>query len=242
MSARIVVRDAGVRFQLDRQHRPVTPTLARLRRRCRTIWGIRGLSFEIEPGAGVALVGPNGAGKTTLLRLLSGVLIPDEGEVVVQGRVGSLLSVDAGLMTLLTGRENAILLGVLAGLPKQLVRAELSTIFARAGLDEAFDRPVSTYSQGMRARLGFAVMEQIHPEVLLLDEVIEALDEGFRTTLAARANEIRRRGGIVVAAGHDHAELARLCDRGLLLDQSGIRPLDDLEQAGELVAAAGVAS
>ena len=238
MSARIVAANAGVRFQLDRQQRPVTPTLARLRRRCTTIWALRGISFEIGPGAGVALVGPNGAGKTTLLRLLAGVLVPDEGEVVVCGRVGSLLSVDAGLMAALTGRENTLLLGALSGLPKQLVRSSVDSISARAGLEDALDRPVSTYSQGMRARLGFAVIEHLNPQVLLLDEVIEAIDEGFRHELAERVNEIRGRGGIVVAAGHDYAELSRLCDRVLLLDQSGIRELSDLDEAAELVAAA----
>jgi ABC-type polysaccharide/polyol phosphate transport system ATPase subunit len=241
MSVRIIAADVGVRFQLDRQQRPVTPTLARLRRRCTTIWALRGISFEIGPGAGVALVGPNGAGKTTLLRLMAGVLVPDEGQVVVRGRIGSLLSAEAGLMPALTGRENTALLGALAGLPRELVRTSLESISARGGLEHAFDRPVSTYSQGMRARLGFAVIEHLNPEVLLLDEVIEALDEGFRHELGERASEIRRRGGIVVAAGHDHAELARLCDRGLLLDRSGTHEIEDLDQAGELVAAAAVA-
>jgi ABC-type polysaccharide/polyol phosphate transport system ATPase subunit len=241
VSARIIATDVGLRFQLDRQHRPVTPTLARLRRRCTTIWALRRISFEIGPGAGIALVGPNGSGKTTLLRLLAGVLVPDEGQVVVHGRIGSLLSVDAGLMPALTGRENALLLGVLAGLPREEVQAALPAISGRGGLEPAFDRPVSTYSQGMRARLGFAVIEHLKPEVLLLDEVIEAIDEGFRHELVARASEIRRRGGIVVAAGHDHAELAMLCDRGLLLDGSGIRELENLDEAGELVAAAGLA-
>jgi ABC-type polysaccharide/polyol phosphate transport system ATPase subunit len=241
VSARIVATEVGVRFQLDRQRRPVTPTLARLRRRCTTIWALRGISFEIRPGAGIALVGPNGAGKTTLLRLLAGVLVPDEGQVVVHGQIGSLLSVDAGLMPPLTGRENAMLLGVLAGLPREEAQAALPAISGRSGLEPAFDRPVSTYSQGMRARLGFAVIEQLNPDVLLLDEVIEAIDEEFRHELATRASEIRRRGGIVVAAGHDHAELATLCDRGLLLDRSGIRELEDLDEVGQQVAAAGSA-
>ena len=236
MNARIIATKVGVRFQLDRQHRPVTPGLARLRRRCTTIWGLRGIGFELGPGAGVALVGPNGAGKTTLLRLMAGVLVPDEGQMVVRGRIGSLLAVDAGLMPALTGRENALLLGVLGGLPKDQMRAALPAISQRSGLEPAFDRPVSTYSQGMRARLGFAVIEHLDPEVLLLDEVIEAIDEGFRRELVTRAGEIRRRGGIVIAAGHDYTELSRLCDRVLLLDQSGIRELSDLDEAAELVA------
>jgi ABC-type polysaccharide/polyol phosphate transport system ATPase subunit len=91
----------------------------------------------------------------------------------------------------------------------------------------------------MRARLAFAVIEHIEPQILLLDEVHEAIDETFRRELTARAGEIRSRGGIVVAAGHDHAELARLCDRGMVLGGSGVSWLDDLEQAAELVAAVG---
>jgi len=231
MTAQIVVSDAGVRFSLDRQQRPATPTLARIRRRCTTIWGLRGLSFTIEPGAGVGLMGANGVGKTTLLRLLAGVFVPDEGRIAVRGRIGSLLSVDGGLMAPLTGRENAMLLGALAGLSRERMRAALPALADRSGLGRALDRPVSTYSQGMRARLGFAVIEQTDPQVLLLDEVHEALDEDFRHELAARAAEIRGRGGIVVAAGHDHRELARLCDRALVLEREGVRWCEDVEHA-----------
>jgi ABC-type polysaccharide/polyol phosphate transport system ATPase subunit len=150
VTARITAENLGVRFQLDRQQRPVTPTLARVRRRCTTVWAVRRLTFAIEPGAGVALVGPNGAGKTTLLRAIAGVLPADEGRVAVRGRIGSLLAVDAGLMPWLTGRENSLLLGVLAGLPKKAVSRALESLQDRSGLSAAFDRPVSTYSQGMR--------------------------------------------------------------------------------------------
>lgn len=160
------------------------------------------------------------------MRTIAGVLAPDEGRVHVEGRIGSLLSVEAGLMPSLTGRENALLLGVLAGLPRASVRHALEAIEDRAGLTEAFERPVSTYSQGMRARLGFAVVELTDPDVLLLDEVHEAIDEGFRMQLEARAHTIRQRGGIVLAAGHDREMLRRLCDSELLLTDAGThRPL-----------------
>jgi ABC-type polysaccharide/polyol phosphate transport system ATPase subunit len=228
--AAVIAENLGVRFEIDRQKRPVTPVMLHVRRRCQTIWALRNMSFTIEAGAGVALVGPNGAGKTTLLRAMAGVLPADEGRVAVRGRVGSLLSVDAGLMPWLTGRENSLLLGVLAGLPKQRVFDALESLERRSGLAGAFDRPVSTYSQGMCARLGFAVTEATDPDVLLLDEVHEAMDDAFRTKVQARALEIRERGGIVVAAGHDHLELTRLCDRALVLDRSGIRAVDRLER------------
>ena len=223
MSSQITVEDLGIRFDLDRQRRPVTPAMGRVRRRCTTEWPLRNMSFTVGSGAGVALVGPNGAGKTTLLRAIAGVLTPDEGRVVVRGRVGSLLSIDGGLMPSLTGRENALLLGSLAGIRRAAVREALPSIEERCGLAAAFERPVSTYSQGMRARLGFAVVEQADPDVLLLDEVHEAIDESFRVHLESRVNEIRRRGGVVIAAGHDRAMLRRLCDSVLQLDPSGVR-------------------
>jgi ABC-type polysaccharide/polyol phosphate transport system ATPase subunit len=216
---------------MDRQRRPVTPTIARIRFRCSTVWGLRGISFAIEPGSAVALLGRNGSGKTTLLRTLAGVLVPDEGHVEVQGRVASLLSTQAGSMSDLTGRENALLLGVLAGLPRARVQAAFETIRDRSGLGDAFERLVGTYSQGMRARFGFAVIEEVEPEVLLLDEVFEALDGSFRRHVEARARKICDRGGIVIAAGHDYAELGRICDQALVLDEPGVRHISDFDES-----------
>jgi ABC-type polysaccharide/polyol phosphate transport system ATPase subunit len=158
-----------------------------------------------------------------LLRVLAGILRPDRGNVEVRGRVASLLSVEAGLLSLLTGRENALLLGVIAGLSRRAARQTLGDIKARSGLDEAFEQPVLTYSQGMRARLGFAVAEEVDPQILLLDEVHEALDHEFRSFLQERAKTIVEAGGIVVAAGHDHPMLARLCTRAIWIEEGSIR-------------------
>jgi ABC-type polysaccharide/polyol phosphate transport system ATPase subunit len=96
-------------------------------------------------------------------------------------------------------------------------RAALEDIKSRSGLGSQFDRPVSSFSQGMRARLGFAVADSVDPEILLLDEVHEALDHEFRQIVAERAHDQLRAGGIVVAAGHDHPLLASFCERALWL-------------------------
>jgi ABC-type polysaccharide/polyol phosphate transport system ATPase subunit len=223
MPAAVALQDVGIRFDLDRQLRPVTPALTRLRRKCSHEWALRHINLAFNAGESVALVGPNGAGKTTLLRTIAGVLTPDEGNLCVRGRIGSLLSIEAGLMPTLTGRENAMLLGTLSGLPRTRVRGALAEIERVSGLGAAFDHPVSTYSQGMMARLGFAVVEQADPDVLLLDEVHEAIDESFRTELELRVGQIRRRGGIIIAAGHDHLMLGRLCDQTIVLDHDGPR-------------------
>ena len=235
-SGAIVVRGLGVRFQLDRARRVVTPAVARMVPRGEESWGIRAIDLSIAPGESVGLVGPSGSGKTTLLRVLAGVLPADEGEVQVEGRVGSLLSVQAGLLARLTGAENAVLLAVLSGLSRREARAALPRIRERSGLGRAFDHPVMSYSQGMRARLGFAAADCADPQVLLLDEVHEALDHDFREVVDERVREIRAAGGIVVAAGHDHMLLARMCSRTVGL-RAGRVVRDDsaaLQSAGKV--------
>jgi ABC-type polysaccharide/polyol phosphate transport system ATPase subunit len=230
VTAAVQTENAGVSFLFDRQNRVISPVLARLRRPGATVWGIRGIDVRIGPGEGIALIGRTGSGKTTFLRLLAQVLVPDEGRVDVRGRIGSLLSVQAGLLTPLTGRENSILLGVLAGLSRADVRGRVPQIKERSGLGDAFERSVSSYSQGMRARLGFAVADSTDPQILLLDEVHEAVDEHYRGVLESRARSIRDRGGIVVAAGHDHHVLERMCDRAILFRDGRIEADGPFEQ------------
>lgn len=234
MSAAVHAAGAGVRFRFDRQSRPVTPALARLRRRGEERWGLRDVALDVGPGEGVALIGPSGAGKTSLLRAIAGVYPTDAGRLEVRGRVTSLLSIDAGLLSPLTGRENAELLGVLAGLPRRQTRARLSAVWEESELADAFDRPVASWSQGMRARLGFAVADRSGPGILLLDEVHEALDHAFRDVLEARAQALLAEGGIMLAAGHDHPMLERLCERAVLLEEGRIvadGPFEEVRRA-----------
>jgi ABC-type polysaccharide/polyol phosphate transport system ATPase subunit len=237
VSAHIRVQRLGVRFQFDRQGRPITPVAARLRRRVSADWGLRGVSLRVDAGEAVAVIGQNGAGKTTLLRTIAGVLAPDEGTVEVRGRVGPLLSTGGGLIPRLTGRESSRLLGVLAGLSRRQAGTGLDEVATRSALGRAFDRPVSTYSEGMRARLGFTVIERVDPQVLLLDEVHEALDIDFRDLIEARVRSILRAGGVVLAAGHDHELLAHLCDRAIRLEDGALQADGPFEQvaAGHLV-------
>jgi ABC-type polysaccharide/polyol phosphate transport system ATPase subunit len=216
--ADVRVQDLGVRFDFDHLGRVITPGLGLLRRVRATTWGLREVDLRLESGDGAALVGPTGSGKTTLLRVLAGVVVPDEGRADVRGRVASLLATDAGLAPLLTGRENAELLGVLAGLSLRQTRDSMDLVAERSQLGSAFDRPVHTYSVGMRARLGLAVIRATSPQILLLDEVFEALDHRFRGIVEELARELRDRGGIVVAAGHDHPALARICPRAVWLE------------------------
>lgn len=212
----------GVRFQFDRHRRVVTPNASRFRPSASTTWGVRGVSFAASAGEGIALLGRSGSGKTTMLRTLAGVYVPDEGRLWVHRPVASLLAVDAGLLALLTGRENALLLGVLGGLSRRESKRALDAVKERSGLGDAFEYPVSAYSQGMCARLGFAVAEELEPRVLLLDEVHEALDHEFRAIVQERSRTLIGTGGVVVATGHDHPLLEQLCDRAIYLDNGAV--------------------
>jgi ABC-type polysaccharide/polyol phosphate transport system ATPase subunit len=134
-----------------------------------------------------------------------------------------LLATEVGLQAMLTGREAALLLEVLAGMTLSDARASIETLKRQTRLGGAFERPVYTYSQGMRARLHLAVIQSTAPEVLLLDEVFEALDHEFRAIVEDYGRRLRDGGGIVVAAGHDHAALERICPRALWLDGGHMR-------------------
>jgi ABC-type polysaccharide/polyol phosphate transport system ATPase subunit len=222
MTALVAAHGVGIRFLFDGNRRLITPMLARVRRPRAEAWGLDDVTFTAHPGDSIALLGASGAGKTTLLRTIAGVFVPDVGKIDVRGRIASLLSTEAGLLPRLTGRENCLLICVLAGLSRRRAQEVVEVVKERSGLGDAFENPVASLSQGMHARLGFAVAEQIDPQILLLDEVHEALDHEFRAIVQQRAEEIRSRGGIIIATGHDHPLLRRLCERALFLREGGI--------------------
>ena len=183
----------------------------------REVVALDGVSFPVDPGEAVGLVGRNGSGKSTLLRLLSGIIKPTAGAVAVGGRVGSLLELGAGFHPEFTGRENVYLNGSIHGLSRARVRELMDEIVDFAGLEEAIDLPVRTYSSGMYMRLGFAVAAHIRADVLLLDEVFAVGDEGFQRKCFGKIAEFKQRGGTIVFVSHDAQAVERLCDRAVLL-------------------------
>jgi ABC-type polysaccharide/polyol phosphate transport system ATPase subunit len=191
--------------------------VARGRSRPTEVAALKDVSFRVERGGAVGLVGRNGSGKTTLLRLISGIIKPTSGQVEVGGRVGSLLELGAGFHPDLTGRENVFLNGSIYGLKRAYLREQLDEIVAFAGLEQAIDRPVRTYSSGMYMRLGFAIASHIDADVLLLDEVFAVGDEQFQRRCFGKIFEFKQRGGTIVFVSHDASAVERLCDRAILL-------------------------
>jgi len=215
----ISVRDAGRRFRVNK-HRNLTLKEAILRpemRRTEEFWALRGVSFEIEPGASVGFVGRNGSGKTTLLRLIAGIFAPTTGRIEVGGTVGSLLELGAGFHPDFTGRENIFLSGSIYGLKRRYVRERLDEIVSFAELESFIDLPVRTYSSGMHMRLGFAIAVHVDADILLLDEVFAVGDEAFQRKCIGKILDFKERGGTVCFVSHSAPAVERLCERAVLL-------------------------
>jgi len=191
--------------------------VVRGRSKPREVWALEDVSFRVEPGHAVGLVGRNGSGKTTLLRLLSGIVRPTGGRVEVGGRVGALLELGAGFQPDFSGRDNVFLSGSIYGLSRADVRRHFDEIVHFAGLEQAIDLPVRTYSSGMQMRLGFAIAAHMEADVLLLDEVFAVGDEEFQRKCFGRIFEFKQAGGTIVFVSHDAGSVERLCERAILL-------------------------
>lgn len=183
----------------------------------RTLWALRDVSFRVEPGESLGLIGPNGAGKTTALKLLSNVTQPTTGQIVVQGRVSSLIELGAGFHPELTGRDNIYLNGAILGLKRHEIARKLDDIIAFSELERLIDTPVKRYSSGMYVRLGFAVAAHVEPDILLVDEVLAVGDASFRHRCIQHMQELRKKGTTVVFVSHNMHLVRDVCNSALLL-------------------------
>lgn len=181
-------------------------------------WALEDVSFDIQQGETLGLVGRNGAGKSTLLQILAHIINPDRGKIERGPYRASLLSINAGLQPNLTGRQNAVLSGMLLGLSKKDIAKRLEDIAAFSELNDFFDRPVNTYSSGMRARLGFSTAAQLDPEVMLIDEIIGVGDLPFRQKSRKVIEDRMRSDRTVVIVSHDNKLIRDLCDRALWIE------------------------
>ena len=181
------------------------------------LWALREVSFEVAPGQMLGIVGANGAGKSTLLRLLGGIGRPTTGTVRVEGRIGALLELGGSFQGDLSGRDNAMLAGVVAGLLRSEVRERMAAIIEFAELEDFIDAPVRTYSTGMAMRLAFAVAVHTDPEVMLVDEHLAVGDLAFQAKCAARIAALRAEGCAIVLVSHGMDQVKNLCDRALWL-------------------------
>lgn len=185
------------------------------------------VSFRIDQRESVAIIGRNGAGKSTILGLIAGVIKPSEGFVHVRERVSPMLELGGGFHPDLTGRENVYLNAVLMGLSRGQVKSKLHPILEFAELGVFVDQPIRTYSSGMLARLGFSIISQLGPRLLLIDEVLAVGDDAFRKKCYHLIEKFRHQGVTIIFVSHNALEVERLCERAIWIDNHRLQADSD---------------
>ncbi|HEX6347825.1 MAG TPA: ABC transporter ATP-binding protein [Candidatus Dormibacteraeota bacterium] len=188
----------------------------------RDLWALDDVTIDIPQGQIVGIIGENGSGKSTTLKVLSGIVFPDRGVARVRGRVTSLLELGAGFQPEYSGRENIHLYGALLGLRRAEIDAGIDAIIEFSELGSRIEDPVKNYSSGMYMRLGFSIAVHLHPDVLLIDEVLAVGDAAFQRKCYARLAELHDGGCTILLVSHDLESVERFCQRGIWLHRGRV--------------------
>ena len=194
------------------------------------LWALEGVSFSLQKGEALGLIGPNGSGKTTLLRVLAKIYSPTSGRVRIKGRLAASLELGSGFLLEFTGIENLYLHGAIFGLSRRRIAGKIAKIAEFAQLEDFLDVPLRQYSFGMRMRLAFALIVNIEPDILLIDESLAVGDLAFRQKCFARIEELKSQGTAFILVSHNTQEISRLCDQVIWLEQGRIRSCGDTDR------------
>lgn len=196
-------------------------------------WALKGLDLNIEQGDVVGIIGRNGSGKSTMLKILSRIVEPTSGEIIMRGKAASLLEVGTGFHPELTGRENIYFNGSILGMKKKEIDAKFDEIVAFSEVEKFLDTPVKFYSSGMYVRLAFSVAAYLEPDILIVDEVLAVGDIAFQKKCLGKMQDVASHGRTVLFVSHNVAAIKTLCtkaiwlDKGRLLDQGDINSVTD---------------
>ena len=183
----------------------------------------------MKRGEALGIIGHNGAGKSTALKILSRIMRPTKGRMIVNGRLSALIEVTAGFHPDLTGKENIFLHGTILGMTKREIQSKLDQIIAFSGIEEFIDTPVKRYSSGMFARLGFSVAAHVDPEVLIVDEVLSVGDFVFQQRCMDRIRSVINGGTTVLFVSHNLKAVTEICQRAMLLDHGKVLMIDETD-------------
>ena len=188
----------------------------------KAFWALRNINLTIRQGERVGLVGTNGAGKSTLLKVMARIYEPTEGRMQISGRIAPMIEMGAGFHPELTGQRNIMLNGALMGMKAATMKAKSPAIWEWTGLQEFADMPLKYYSSGMFQRLAFAIATEIDPEILLVDESLNAGDARFVQKAKARILNVFDKAKAVILVSHDISIVKELCTRVIWLKKGQI--------------------
>jgi ABC-type polysaccharide/polyol phosphate transport system ATPase subunit len=237
MSEAIRLEQVTMRYRVPREriHSLKEYTIRTLQRRIvyDDFVALQSLDLRVSAGERVGVIGRNGAGKSTLFRVISRVLTPTEGRVVVAGRIAPILELGLGFHGELTGRENVMIQGALLGFSRKQTRARLDRIVEWAELQDFIDAPIRTFSTGMAARLAFAVATDVDPDILLVDEALAVGDEKFQRKCHDRMAAITARGRTFMLVSHSLEQIRNNCDRVIWLHHGAVVRDGDTESVAQ---------
>ncbi|AGK97872.1 ABC transporter ATP-binding protein [Clostridium pasteurianum] len=182
---------------------------------------LKDASFKIEKGETVGIIGENGTGKSTSLKLISNILKPNAGEIIVNGKISSLLEIGVGFQPDLSGRENVYMYGSILGLTKLEIDKRYDGIVEFAELSNFMDTPVKNYSSGMYMRLAFSVAVSVDPDILLVDEVLAVGDANFQKKCLDKIQSFKEQGKTIVFVSHDMGIVKKICNRVIFIKKGG---------------------
>ncbi|HSE61742.1 MAG TPA: ABC transporter ATP-binding protein [Candidatus Saccharimonadales bacterium] len=196
-------------------------------------WALKDVSFTVNKGEIFGVMGQNGSGKSTLLKILSRIVDPTSGEVVMRGKVASLLEVGTGFHPELTGRENVFFNGSMLGMSRDEVGQKFDEIVKFSEIEKFLDTPVKFYSSGMYVRLAFAVAAHLDPEILIIDEVLAVGDAQFQKKCMNKILSIAKKGKTILFVSHSTTTVESLCNRALLLEKGHVKFIGETEFAAD---------
>jgi len=186
------------------------------------------INLDVVRGQSLGIIGENGAGKSTLLKVLTGVIQPTTGRVMVQGKVAAMLELGAGFQPDFSGMDNVRMKASLMGLSNQELEERLDDILAFADIGEYIHEPVKHYSSGMVVRLGFAVITACRPDLLITDEVLAVGDESFQKKCIRWIQQFLEQGGTLLLVSHSMYVVQKLCQKALWVHAGGIEQYGDV--------------
>ena len=232
MEKMIEVKDVSMRFRMSNDRissiKEYMVQMLRGKLQYNEFEALKHVSFDVNKGEVVGLIGHNGAGKSTMLKVISGILKPTEGSVVVRGNIAPMLELGSGFDFDMTGRENIFLNGAILGYSETFIKSKYEEIVAFSEIGQFIDVPLRNYSSGMVARLAFSVATVVVPEVLIVDEVLSVGDAAFQEKSRARMMELMSGGTTVLFVSHNLQQIKEMCSRVMWLEHGEVKAFGDM--------------
>jgi ABC-2 type transport system ATP-binding protein len=230
----IEIQDVSMRFRLANDRilslKEFVTTKLSGKLTYQNFWALKNITFQVGRGEVVGIIGRNGSGKSTLLKIISGIMKPTNGKVICRGNIVPMLELGSGFDLDLTGKENVFLNGAILGYTKEFLESKYQEILDFSELGQFIDVPIRNYSSGMMMRLAFSIATVVHPEILIVDEILSVGDEAFQQKSRARMLELMSGGTTVLFVSHIMSQIREMCNRVVWIDGGDIKMIGPAEE------------